>query len=189
MSAGGKEAHFPLFPVLGEGPSSGHRSHRPLSRPAAWVLPPGFLKSNSPVTAEPSTQGGALPHPLAILGVSCSVVSDSLNPRTVPHHTPLSMGFSRQEYWSGLPCPPPEDFPSPGIEPGSPALQEDSLLSEPPGKSRYSGEEPSSDLLIDRSSAGLVSSQTTLACLLTLPPPSCVMVTSDMVPAGLGFLS
>ena len=99
------------------------------------------------------------------------------------------MGFSRQEYWSGLPCPPPEDFPSPVIEPRSPALQEDSLLSEPPGKSRYSGEETSSDLLIDRSSAGLVSSQTTLACLLALPPPSCVMVTSDMAPAGLGCLS
>ena len=35
---------------------------------------------------------------------------------------PLSMGFSRQEYWSGLPCPSPEDLPDPGIEPGSPTL-------------------------------------------------------------------
>ena len=47
----------------------------------------------------------------------------------------LSVGFSRQEYWSGLPCPPPGDLPNPGTEPRSPALQEDSLLSEPPGKS------------------------------------------------------
>ena len=41
---------------------------------------------------------------------------------------PLSMGFSRQEYWSGLPCPPPGDLPNPGIEPESPALQLNSLL-------------------------------------------------------------
>ena len=42
--------------------------------------------------------------------------------------------FSRQEYWSGYPFPSPEDLPDPGIEPGSPALQVDSLPSEPPGK-------------------------------------------------------
>ena len=45
------------------------------------------------------------------------------------------MGFSRQEYWSGLPFLSPEDLPHPGIEPGSPALQADALPSEPPGKS------------------------------------------------------
>ena len=45
------------------------------------------------------------------------------------------MGFSRQEYWSGLPFPSPMDLPNPGIEPGSPALQtDDALPSEPPGK-------------------------------------------------------
>ena len=48
------------------------------------------------------------------------------------HQAPLSMGFPRQEYWSGLPFPSPGGFPDPGIEPGSPALQEDSLPSEPP---------------------------------------------------------
>ena len=47
---------------------------------------------------------------------------------TVAPQTPLSMGFSRQEYWSGLPCPPPGHLPSPGIKPRSPALQADSLL-------------------------------------------------------------
>ena len=52
----------------------------------------------------------------------------------VAHQAPLSMGFSRQEYWSGLPCPPPGDLPHPGTKSGSPALQVDSLLSEPPGK-------------------------------------------------------
>ena len=46
------------------------------------------------------------------------------------------MGFSRQEYWSGLPFPSPEDLPNPGIEPKSPALQADALTSEPPGKSQ-----------------------------------------------------
>ena len=46
----------------------------------------------------------------------------------------LSMEFSRQEYWSGLPFPSPGDLPDPGIEPRSPTLQADSLPSEPPGK-------------------------------------------------------
>ena len=55
-------------------------------------------------------------------------------PWTIAHQAPLSMGFSRQEYWSGLPCPPPGDLPDPGIEPMSPALQVDSLPTEPPGK-------------------------------------------------------
>ena len=55
----------------------------------------------------------------------CSIVSDSLRPPwTIAHQAPLSLGFSRQEYWSGLPCPPS----------GSPALQVVSLSSEPPGK-------------------------------------------------------
>ena len=45
-----------------------------------------------------------------------------VTPWTVAYHTPLSMGFSRQEYWSGLPFPSPKDLSNPGIEPGSPAL-------------------------------------------------------------------
>ena len=49
---------------------------------------------------------------------------------TVARQAPLSMGFSRQEYWNGLPFPPPGDLPDPGMEPGSPALQEDFLLTE-----------------------------------------------------------
>ena len=50
------------------------------------------------------------------------------------HQVPLSMGFSRQEYWSGFPFPSPGDFPRPGINPCLLLLQADSLLSEPPGK-------------------------------------------------------
>ena len=55
-------------------------------------------------------------------------------PWTVAYQAPLSMEFSRQEHWSGLPFPSPGDLPHPGIEPGSPALQADALPSEPPGK-------------------------------------------------------
>ena len=54
-----------------------------------------------------------------------------MTPWAVACQAPLSMGFSRQEYWSGLPFPSPGDLPHPGIEPGSPALQADCLLSEP----------------------------------------------------------
>ena len=53
---------------------------------------------------------------------------------TVAYQAPPSMGFSRQEYWSGLPFPSPGDLPDPGIEPRSPALEADALTSEPPGK-------------------------------------------------------
>ena len=63
-----------------------------------------------------------------------AVVSDSVIPWTVARQAPLSMGFSRQEYWSGLPFPSPGDLPKPGVESGSPALQADSLPTEPPGK-------------------------------------------------------
>jgi len=57
-----------------------------------------------------------------------------VTPRAAACQAPLSMGFSRQEYWSGLPSPPPGHLPNLGIEPRSPALQADYLPSEPPGK-------------------------------------------------------
>ena len=64
---------------------------------------------------------------------SLSVVSDSfVTPYTVAHQAPLFMGFFTQEYWSGLPFPCPGDLPDLGIELRSPALQADSLPSEPP---------------------------------------------------------
>ena len=55
-----------------------------------------------------------------------------MTPWTAAHQALPSMGFSRQEYWSGLPFPSPGDLPDPEIEPGSPALQADALPSEPP---------------------------------------------------------
>ena len=66
--------------------------------------------------------------------VSLSRVQLSVTPWTVAHQAPLSMGFSRQEYWSGLPFPSPGDLSDPGIEPEPTALKVDSLLSEQPGK-------------------------------------------------------
>ena len=72
-----------------------------------------------------------------IVGVKVLVPHSCLNlatQRTVAHQGPLSMEFSRQEYWSGLSFPSPGDLPDPRIEPQSPALKVDSLPSEPPGK-------------------------------------------------------
>ena len=68
-------------------------------------------------------------------------LSDFVTLWTVASQDPLSMGFPRQEYWSGLPCPPPGDFPNPGIEhtsPWVPALAGRFFTTEPPGKPRYS---------------------------------------------------
>ena len=62
-----------------------------------------------------------------------------MTPWTAAHQAPLSMRFSRQRYWSGLPFPSPGDLPNSGIEPGSSALQEDSLLTELQGKPYSTG--------------------------------------------------
>ena len=60
-------------------------------------------------------------------------MSNSLGPHGLqPSKAPLSLEFSRQKYWSGLPFPSPGDLPDPGIEPASPEQQANSLLSEPP---------------------------------------------------------
>ena len=71
------------------------------------------------------------------LGGGCLVAKlcpTLVTPWTVAPQAPLSMGFSRQEYWSGLPFPSPGDLPNPGIKPESPALQAESLLAELQGR-------------------------------------------------------
>ena len=73
------------------------------------------------------------------MGVSHSAVPDSATPWTTACQDPLSVEFSRQEYCNGLPFPSPGDLPDPGIELQSPALQADSLLSEPLGKTTDRG--------------------------------------------------
>ena len=71
--------------------------------------------------------------------LSCSATSSFVTPRTAVHQAPLSMGFSRQEYWKGVLFPPPGHLPNPDIKPRSPSLQADSLPSEPPGKPKNTG--------------------------------------------------
>ena len=74
------------------------------------------------------------PYPLKVKVKSLSRVRLFGTPWTIAHQAHPSMGFSRQECWSGLPFPSPGDLPDPGIELRSPALQADALPSEPPGK-------------------------------------------------------
>ena len=77
-----------------------------------------------------------LVHACVLSRLSC--VTLCATPWTVMHQAPWSMGFSRQEYWSGLPFPPPGDLPNPGIEPMSPALAGRFFTPEPPGKTHTS---------------------------------------------------
>ena len=72
--------------------------------------------------------------------LSHSVVADPLQPHSLqPARLLCPWGFSRQEYWSGLPCPPPGDLPNPGIEPMSPVLPGRFFTTEPPGKPKNIG--------------------------------------------------
>ena len=73
-------------------------------------------------------------------------------PWTVACQAPLSMGFSRQEYWNGLPVPSPGDLPNPGIKPSSPALQAVALSSEPSEKHNFPLE--NSDLVFTNALSG-----------------------------------
>ena len=69
-----------------------------------------------------------------------------MTPWTVARQAPVSMEFSRQEDWSGLPCPPPGDLPDPGIKPRSSSLQADPSPSEPPGKPERAGHDGKQDV-------------------------------------------
>ena len=96
--------------------SQGRRSTEKSSNQPKYAQQGGCWKSGSPER------------------VRRSVVSNFATPRTVARQAPLSMKFSSQECWSGLPFPAPGDLPNSGIEPGSPVLQADSLPCKPPGK-------------------------------------------------------
>ena len=74
---------------------------------------------------------GKCPNIYMLCCVLLSHVQLFVTPWTVANQAPLSMGFPRQEYWSGLPFPSPGDLPDPGTEPVSPTFQADSLPSEP----------------------------------------------------------
>ena len=92
-----------------------------------------------------------------------------MTPWTVAHQASLSMEFSRQEYWSGLPFVFPGDLTNPGMEPGSPELQADSLPSEPPGKtSLYLGQKKERKNVKLLSSVQLFMTPWTAACQVPL---------------------
>ena len=84
---------------------------------------------------------------------------------TVAHQAPLSMGFSKQEYWSGLPFPSPGDFSDPGIKAVSPALQADALSSEPSGKPLHRKSTPHGYGLVWRSNQSILK-EISLECSL-----------------------
>ena len=90
-------------------------------------------------------------------------------PWTVAYQAPLSMGFSRQEYWSGLPFPSPGDLPHPGIKPRSPASQADALPSEPPGSPSWLR---SHNFVTQESAVSSLVRQNNKAILFYFPPTS-----------------
>ena len=114
----------------------------PASNQVLFPLPPRSLKQESDgqnsklnaVTKRQKDRGCVCCSVAKVKAKSLSRVR-LCDPMDVAYQAPWSMGFSRQEYWSGLPFPSPGDLPNPGTKPGSPALQTDALLSEPLGKS------------------------------------------------------
>ena len=105
---------------------------------------PGDLPNPGIEPRSPALQVDSLPTELSgtaslLLPSHISRVQLFATPWTVAHQAPLSMGFSRQEYWSRLLFPSPGDLPNPGIKPRSPTLQADSLLSELPEKPMNTG--------------------------------------------------
>ena len=116
----------------------GSRWRLEVTRPPSWSEGSSLLGNN--FVSSGARGNYHLPSNFADLRMwvfSRSVVYDSATPWTVAHQAPLSMGVSRQEYWSGLPFPTPGDLPNPGMEPtspASPALAGRILTTEPPGK-------------------------------------------------------
>ena len=94
-----------------------------LNSPLAPRVLPGRFFNTEPPGKPPVDPGGGV-------GLVAKSYLTPAMPGTVAHQAPLSMGFSRQEYWSRLPFPSPRDLPDPGIEPRSPALQANSLPTE-----------------------------------------------------------
>ena len=101
--------------------------------PSPGDLPDPGIEPRSPALQADALSSELPGKPKTRLDYSLSHVRLFVTQWTVAHQAPPSMGFSRQEYWSGLPFPSPGDLPDPGIEPRSPALQADALTSEPPG--------------------------------------------------------
>ena len=99
-----------------------------------WNSPCAMIHGLSPLLPWCRYAGNSEAHGKEWKWKSLSSVRLFVIPWTTAHQAPLSMEFSRQEYWSGLPFPSPGDLLNPGIKPRFPTLQADSLPSEPPGK-------------------------------------------------------
>ena len=131
-------------PGIEPGSSALQADSLPTELPAAAAAAAAKLLQSCPTLCNPidgSPPGFPVPEILQARVLEWVTISFSLShvqlfatPWTVAHQSPLSMEFSRQEYWSGLPFPHPGDLPDPGIKPGSSALQADSLLTELQGK-------------------------------------------------------
>ena len=123
---------YPLFLQISSS-SSPTLSHEPVAQ--VWLIIVPCFSQLSDDSGEDRTSSWAC-------AVLCQVTQSCLTLRPhglQPTRLLYPWGFSRQQYWNGLPCPPPGDLPNPGIEPRSPALPADSLLSEPPGKPKNTG--------------------------------------------------
>ena len=139
-----------IFPIQGSNPGFLHcrRILYQLSHQGSqdywsgWPIPsPGDLPNPEIEPGSPSLQVDSLPAEYLGSPDTCMCCAWSLSCIRLfgthglgPTRVLCPCGFSRQEYWSGLSCPPPEDLPNPGIEPRSPTLQADALPSVPPGK-------------------------------------------------------
>ena len=129
---------FLIFHLRNGGPESWRESPKVSPRRgeyysvSTFVFPLINRKSTYSVKSTPSQEGQSFEHNIFVK--SLSRVWLFAIPWTAVYQASLSLGFSRQEYWSGLPFPSPGDLPDPWIEPRSPALQADVLTSEPPGK-------------------------------------------------------
>ena len=115
--------------VLGQGTKISHAKGQPSPRA---TTPESQRTHRSEDPAQPKRKHSINRKRKKVKSLSC--VRLLVTPWTVAYQAPPSMGFSRQEYWSGLPFPSPGALPDPGIESWSPTLQADALPSEPPGK-------------------------------------------------------
>ena len=102
---------------------------------SVWIMSFSLFSADCPTVCNNESKSTFVSPCITALSESefAQCVQHLVTPWTVAYHSPF-VGFSRQKYWSGLPFPSPGDLPNPGIEPGSPTLQVDASLSEPPGK-------------------------------------------------------
>ena len=116
---------------------------------------------------------------ISVLCLSHSVMSGSLQPHGLwPTRLLCPLGFSRQEYWSGLPCPSPEDLPNPRIEPRSPTLQADSLPPEPLGKPSVTSADAHKTLNHDMAETKVVDPKCERGCHWKFPSSLLMVVRS-----------